>query len=366
MDRKSASASQKSLADVRAPSARSRSTLLTDSLQSERRTSPGPPLPPKTPENLPPGLRYSATVPSLSPNVPLPARSASQPLPPLTNTEKLSAAPPLRQLAVTQPTIQKPAGQVWEDLISLQEPSQSSSLPLQYSPAAPVTPFPSQPQVPIQQQPATPGNVPNPFMHLSLCQVHATVPLVPSPISVSTPGARFPFAPSAPLSSPALHLGSTNPFNQAFSPASASVNGIFPTSSNSLSSSPMPVLMAMSTPTTPSVQPIMPLPTGSLVQTQPLGYFPSQTRTPTPALSFSSTPFVPGLAPNPFTPPGAAQVPLSAGVAANPFSAMQMGQAVFADPTSQTAAVSSPQQQQQLGLMHGFNAWAGQGVQGTF
>ena len=366
MDRKSGSASQH-MANLRATPAvpRPRSTLPTDSVQIERNTSPGPPLPPKTPENLPSRLRPLATIPSLSHNAPPPTRFISHALPPLTISDKLTVAPPLRQPAVAQPSIQKPAGQVWEDLISLQGPSQSSSLPLQYSP---VSPFPSQPQVPVQQQPTMLGNPSNPFMHLSLGQANATASLAASPISVSTPGPQFPFAPSAPLPSPALHLGATNPFNQ--SPFAASMNGTaFSTSSNPFSPSPMSVSVATSTPTTLSVQPVIALPIGGLLHTPPIPYVRSQTSTPAP--SFPPTPFGPtGPAPNPFAPvntPG--QMPLSASGATNPFSAMQMGQVGFSGVTQTTfgtTAFLNQQQQQQLLGPNGFGGWAGQGAQGAF
>jgi stromal membrane-associated protein len=370
MDRKSGLASQHLMANLRAAPAvpRPRSTPPINSVQIERQTSPGPPLPPKTPENLPSRLRPLATTPSLSQNAPPPTRSISHPLPPLTISDKFTVVPPLRHPAAAQPSIQKPAGQVWEDLISLQGPSQSSSLPLQYSPVSPMTPFPSQPQVPVQQHPTTLGNASNPFMHLSLGQANATASLVASPISVSTPGPQFPFVPSAPLPSPALHLGATNPFNQ--SPFAASMNGTaFSTSSNPFSSSPMSVSIATFT---PSAQPVMALPTGGLLHTPPIPYVPSQTSAPTPTLSFPPTPFGPaGPAPNPFAPvsfPG--QMPLSASGATNPFSAMQMGQAGFSGVTPQatfrtTAFLSQQQQQQPLGP-NGFGGWAGQGAQGSF
>ena len=366
MGRKSGSASQHLKADLRTASAvpRPRSTPLTDSVHIVRQTSPGPPLPPKTPENLPSRLRPLATIPSLSHNAPPPTRSISQPLPPLTISDKLTVAPPLRQSTATQPSIQKPAGQVWEDLISLQAPSQSSSLPLQYSP---VSPFPSQPQVPVQQQLTTFGNAPNPFMNLSLGHTNAN-----SPISVSITGPQFPFVPSAPLSSPALHLGATNPFNQAFG---SNVNGTaFSTRSNPFSSAPMSVPMTRSMPTTPSAQPIMPLPTGAMLHTPPVPYVPLQTSAPAPSPSFPPMPFgPPGPAQNPFAPVSApGHVPFSAGGATNPFSAMQMGQASFSAGTPQTTfgttAFLSQQQQQQQQLLgpNGFGGWAGHGAQGTF
>lgn len=369
MDRKSGIASQHLSAEPRGASLRSRSTPLTDAATIERRASPGPPPPPKTPENLPPGLRYSLTVPSLMTLAQPPARSVSQPLPLWSNAEKLSAAPALRHSAATQPSMQKPAGQVWDDLISLQGPSQSSSLPLQYSPTAPIGPFPSQPQVLAPQQPGTPGiNAPNPFLNLSLGQTHATAPLVTSPVSISTPAQQFLFAPQAPLSSPAIHLGATNPFNQAFAAHAASMNGTsFPTSTNPFSSA-----MTLSAPATPLVQPVMGLPTGpgAMLPTPPLGYITSQPTASTPALSFSPAPFsVPanttGLVQHPFTP----QVPLTTGVSTNPFAAMQMGQVAFMGTTPPTASgvLGAQQAQQQPHPSQlGFGAWAGQGVQRTF
>lgn len=344
---------------------RPRSTPLTDAAQIERKTSPGPPLPPKTPENLPSRLRSLATMPSHSP---LPTQSFSQPLPPVVNSDKLAAPPLLRQPVATQPSVQTPVGQVWEDLISLQGPSQSSSLPLQYSPVSPIASFPSQSQVPIQQQPTRLSSASNPFTKLSLGQADATTPLVASPISILTSGAQLPFATSAPLSSPALHLSATNPFNQA--PLPASTNGTaFSTSTNPFSSSPMSMSMTTSTTSTSSVQPVMGLPTGALLHTPPLPYVTSQTSTP--ALSFPPTPFAigpapPGLAQNPFAPMAApGQMPLAASGAMTPFSAMQMGQEGFSGAAPQTTFGTTAflsQQQQQLGP-NGFSGW---GAQKTF
>lgn len=381
MDRKSGTNSQQPVANPPATSIvpRSRTVPLTDSAHTQRETSPGPPPPPKTPQNLPPRLHLSTTIPSLAHIAPPPTRSASQPLLPPTNSDKITAAPQLKQPAATQPSVQKPAGQVWEDLISLQGPTQSSSLPLQYSPMEPTTSFPFQPQVPVQQ-PTTPGNAPNPFLHLSLGQVNATTPLVATPLSASTPGPQFPFVPSAPLSTPALHVGATNPFNQTplLSSPAGSVNGTtFPTSSNPFSSSSIPVSMAISTPTTP----------GAPLHTPPLSYVTSQTFTPAPALSFHPAPFAAtpspataGLTQYPFAPASApGQIPLSANGATNPFSTMQIGQAGFSGTTpqtpfgttvflsqQQTQQVHPQQRQQQMGPVHGFGGWAGQGAQGTF
>ncbi|KAF8128922.1 putative GTPase activating protein for Arf-domain-containing protein [Boletus edulis] len=349
MDRKLSPPSQHLMAASAV--ARPRSTPLTDSTKIERKTSPGPPLPPKTPENLPSKLRSLATIPSH--NVP-PTRSFSQPLPQLTDSDKLTAVPPLRRPGATQSSVQKPAGQVWEDLISLQEPSQSSSLPLQYSPASPFSPFPFQPQLPVQQRPTTLGNAPNPFLNLSLGQTNATASFVASPMAVSTPGPQFPFAPS-----PAFY-GTTNPFNQA--PLATSVNGAaFPTNSNPFSSSSLSMSMATSTPATPSVQPVMALPTGALLHTPPLSFGASQISTPA---HFGTGPGTVSLVQNPFAPVGApGQVHLSTSGAPNPFSAMQMGQAGFLQPSPQPAFGTTPflnhhqQQQRQPGL-HGFGGWA--------
>lgn len=369
MDGKSGSTSRHLMADPRAASAvpPPRLTPLTDSAQIERKTSPGPPLPPKTPENLPSRFRPSATPPSLSHSAP--TRSVSQPLPSSTYSDKLTASLPLKRPAATQPSIQKPAGQVWEDLVSLQGPSQSSSLPLQYGPVSPIISFPSQLQVPVQQQSTTLRSSPNPFMNLSLSQANMTTPPVASPISASIPGPQFPFATSAPLSSPALYLGTTNPFNQAFAANGTSF------STNPFSSSPMSVSVAMSAPTTPSMQPVMTPPTTALLQTPPFPYVPSRTSTPAPAMSFPPTPFVgpptAGLPQNPFSPVGApGQIPHSVSGATNPFSGMQMGRADFSGATPQTAFgttsfLSQQQQQHQLGP-NTLGGWAGQGAQGTF
>lgn len=359
MRRKSGPTSQHLTADSRiaftAP--RRLSTPPTDSLQPERKASPGPPLPPKTPENLPSSLR-----PLGSHNFALP-RSFSQPLPPLTNSDKLTAAPPLRQHAATQPSVQKPAGNVWDDLISLQEPSQSSSLPLQYSPVSPGVSFPSQPQPSVQQPPPTLGNAPNPFFNLSLGQASVNTPVIASQVPISAPGPQYPFAHSAPLPSPGLHFGATNPFNHGPLPASAT-GTTFAVGSNPFSAAPMGMSMAASAPATPaaSAQQMMALGMG-LLHTPPLPYVTSHASTP-------------GLAPNPFAPaavgapPG--QVPVtSAGGGTNPFSAMQMGQGGFSGtgtPQSAfgtTAFLSQQQQQQQLQL-GGFNGWAGRGAHGTF
>ena len=85
-------------------------------------------------------------------------------------------------------------------------------------------------------------------------------------------------------------------------------------------------------------------------------------------LAFSPAPFAPvpaaasaGLPRNPFTPQMGvpAHVPLSGGVATNPFSMMQVGQGEF-------PGMVLGEQQQPLGSTHGFSAWAGPGAQGTF
>ncbi|KAG9313719.1 putative GTPase activating protein for Arf-domain-containing protein [Chiua virens] len=332
MDRKYGSTTQAACTAVQ-----SHSAPFINSAQTERKASPGPPLPPKTPENLPKGLRYSSAIPSLSQSALSPTRSVSQPLPSLTASEKLYAAAPLKQPAATQSTIQKPSGPVWDDLISLQGPSQSS-LPLQYSPIASLPP---QQSITVQQPPVT---APNPFMKLSLGQDPVTAPLVASQLSPSTPGLQFPLTHPAPLSSPALHLGAINPFNQmqALLSQTASLNNTsFPTNSNPFFP-PMPVA-SLSAPATPSMQPIAALPTGPPFLTPPVSYIPSQASTPAPTTPFiPAAPPTPGIAPNPFTPMGSQrQMPLSASGTKNPFSAMQMGQTGFSGASSSTGVWSA-------------------------
>ncbi|KAI6014468.1 hypothetical protein PISMIDRAFT_36752, partial [Pisolithus microcarpus 441] len=116
---------------------RSRSTPSSrEAAPVERETSPAPPPPPeKTPENMPNRMFSSTASSSVSPSFPRyaapPARAVSQPL--------LSSA---SGALTTKPTIPSKGG-VWDELISLQDPAQNSSLPLQYqlSPHSPSAPL---------------------------------------------------------------------------------------------------------------------------------------------------------------------------------------------------------------------------------
>ncbi|KAF9224689.1 ArfGap-domain-containing protein [Gyrodon lividus] len=195
------------------------STPIADPSLIERKTSPAPPPPPaKTPQNMPPKLYTSGSIPSsLLSNVPPPTRSASQPLPSDVNSKQQAAAAPASvQPGAAQPSVPRALGsRVWDDLISLQGPTQTSSLPLQYQSHTPTIHMTSLPPQPQHARPHPTLNVPqDSFVHMPLNQ-HAPAHLVSSPMALSpTAQLALPLRPSTPLASPALHLGAVNPFMQ--------------------------------------------------------------------------------------------------------------------------------------------------------
>ncbi|KIJ16285.1 hypothetical protein PAXINDRAFT_168446, partial [Paxillus involutus ATCC 200175] len=120
------------------------STPITDPGAIHLKNSPAPPPPPsKTPQHMLPKLYTSGSMPSsLSHNAPPPMRSVSQPLPSHANLRQQAAVAPASAQPATQPSTPMPLGnQVWNDLISLQGPAQSSSLPLQYQSHSPSVPM---------------------------------------------------------------------------------------------------------------------------------------------------------------------------------------------------------------------------------
>ncbi|KAF9242264.1 putative GTPase activating protein for Arf-domain-containing protein [Melanogaster broomeanus] len=312
-----------------------------------RKTSPiPPPLPAKTPQNMPSKLNTSGSMPS-SPlhNTPLPMRSA-QPLPSYVNLKQPAAAP---APASAQPSM--PRHQVWDDLISLQDSSHSPSLPLQYQPPSLSIPMssPHQPQQP-RFHPAL--NVPpNPFANITLSQ-HSPTQII-TPLTLS-PTIQPPFGPSTPLASPSIHLGSSNPFSH-------------------------PQFTGMSPGAHVTACPANPFPS-------PLGMQHTQAAQPaqvqgslTPTLALS-----PG-APPPFSAAGPSQAPFPIGAEAHsPFSAiaqtpfslsalpMQQSQQLFSAASPHPAfdatpflSQQQPQQQQHMSTTP-FCGWPGQGGQGGY
>lgn len=187
------------------PPARSSSNTLVErpvstSATGQRRPSPAPP--PVPAKNFPSGrgIEASNVVTGALHSGPTPAkttRSISQPV----STPGSSA--PIHKL---------PGNQVWDDLISLQVPSQSSSLPLQYQPqdfSSPPSSLPSQLHaVPLAHP--TFHVSPNPFSTLQGSHMMpSSMPSMSSPTSV-TPMPIVASGPS-PISSP------QTPFQQPFS-----------------------------------------------------------------------------------------------------------------------------------------------------
>ncbi|KIM64665.1 hypothetical protein SCLCIDRAFT_15206 [Scleroderma citrinum Foug A] len=350
-----------------------------DSTTIERTTSPVPPPPPeKTPQNMPGGLRGAYPVSSLSPTsssryVSPPTRVASQPLP-------FSS----QNVNVTGTLAESSKGGVWDELISLQGPTQNSSLPLQfqpYTPSAPVAPLPSsvapltmsftgipsssQTQLTQQSFPTL-----NPLANMNMTGMAATTG---NPFGTTTSMSNI-----SPLSTPSINLtaasANTNPFTQQMtntglltpsflptSPMSTFPTGAaFPSSMGSFSSpvgasgiaTPAQGLSPFRSYTLPSVVP------------NPTGVF-----SPQPQLSSPSIAAVPGTisaphTPSPFSTPFVAggtlpsqQQPYTASPQATfgttPFLQQQ---AQYQSPVQ-----LQPQQQQMFGQNGQFGGWQGQG-----
>ncbi|KAJ6590949.1 hypothetical protein DFH09DRAFT_1138168 [Mycena vulgaris] len=140
-----------------------RSTLVASKLGPSRSASSVPPRRPSpSPGNSNSGPSVTSSV-STSPSVPpvrsnttvpppnmAPTRSFSQPLP-ASQPQQTPVSQPLQQIRPQQQ--QQPAGGVWNDLISLQGPASSSSLPLQFQASAPLQGFGRQPMMNTGYQP---------------------------------------------------------------------------------------------------------------------------------------------------------------------------------------------------------------------
>ncbi|KAI6015266.1 hypothetical protein F5J12DRAFT_523718 [Pisolithus orientalis] len=265
-----------------------------------RKGSPVPPPPPeKTPENMPsrifsfaagssasPSLS-SATIPTRSPTFPQhtapPTRAVSQPLPSSANA-----------LLGTKPTVPN-KGEVWDELISLQDSAQNSSLPLQYqslshSPSAPLSSLPTAASSMIMSPTGVPQSrtfptldmPPNPFVNMNVTGVGVTA---------GNPFNTTAMAAAAPLGTPSINFPTmntnTNPFTGAslFTPTSLPASPIFPLTNGAAC--------------TPSPNPF-PLGYGSVggVGTGPIG-----TGMTNPQQSFGTSlfmgPLTPSLVPNP-------------------------------------------------------------------
>ncbi|KAL4076712.1 putative GTPase activating protein for Arf-domain-containing protein [Scleroderma yunnanense] len=233
--------------------------LSTDSTSIERRTSPVPPPPPeKTPQNMPSRMLSAAgtyTSPSLSPSSTLSrhispqTRAVSQPLP--FSSQNANVTP--------NPTSSGKSG-IWDELISLQGPTQNSSLPLQFqshSPSTPITPLqtsvapltmsptgiPSLPQTQLPSQ-SLPTLVTNPFTNFNMASATVTTGnpfgAMTSMGGVATPsinltaagGTMNPFTPQM------TGVGLFSPSFLPTSPASTLTNNSsFPTSTSPFTSS---------------------------------------------------------------------------------------------------------------------------------
>ncbi|KAI6002035.1 hypothetical protein EDD15DRAFT_1573978 [Pisolithus albus] len=337
-----------------------------------RENSPAPPpLPEKTPENMPNRMFSSTASSSVSPSFPQytapPARAVSQPLP-------SSASGAL----TTKPTIPSKGG-VWDELISLQDPAQNSSLPLQYqpsshSPSAPLSSLPitapsatmtpaglPQPQtLPMLDMP------PNPFVNMNLTGA-----------GVST-GYHFNTA-AGPLGTPSINLPAANmnanPFTGAslFTPPSLTASPTSPlTNGTACNASPSPfppgfgsvggsgtgpyIGTAMTNPQLPFGNPslIGPL-TPSLVP-HPTGLFSPQPQTP--ALSTRS--FLGGTVSAPHTPSPYSTPFMTSGTSPQQRQPFEMSSPSFLQPKMQFQSPTSPHiQQQAFGHHDSFSGWRG-------
>ncbi|KAH7882891.1 hypothetical protein F5I97DRAFT_145767 [Phlebopus sp. FC_14] len=311
-------------------SARPQSIPITESLPTERKTSPTPPPPPaKTLENMP-GKLYAPSV-SKSQNSILP-RSVSQPLP--SNTGSRS-----------QP-ISKPSGsQVWDDLISLDGSPQSSSLPLQYqshSPSIPTASLPLPSQTSVAQSLPALSISPNPYTSISLSQGLASqMPPVNSPMAVSPGGNPFKRNMTT-LGTPSV--GSSNPFNQQFPgfssvPSAPVTTGGFPTAVNLF-----PSMVGESGTTMGTSQSFMPHGLGMM--------FPPQPQHQQPQLQYSAQPPLSAAPQAPFS--TIPQSPFSSAVQ-QPFltgtSFLQRSQQLQSDAQSQQL------QQQHFGVYLSLSRW---------
>ncbi|KAH7929302.1 ArfGap-domain-containing protein [Leucogyrophana mollusca] len=140
---------------------RPRSTPIPEDASTQGQPPPPPEKP--TPSTLGRGSLYpSRSIPSNLAQSGSSSRSVSQPVPPPTGAQ------------LSQTPLAKPPGQVWDDLVSLQTASQSSSLPLQYQPQTVVPSLSTQPLSVPQSQPSI------------------SIPANPYANPAITPGSSFP------------------------------------------------------------------------------------------------------------------------------------------------------------------------------
>ncbi|EGO00991.1 hypothetical protein SERLA73DRAFT_179008 [Serpula lacrymans var. lacrymans S7.3] len=213
-------------------SSRPKSTPVPDPAITHRNISSAPALPAKPVEakNVAYGSLTSASNIQAKPfqaNTMQPTRSISQPLPSQANALSSQVPPP--------PSSQS---QVWNDLISLQTPAQTSSLPLQYqAPSVSHISIPIPSQQPSYSLGATSSL--NPYSNISIVpgtsitqMPHMSSPIALSPsnvgpgigfqsglstgsvVPVHVPGANNPFQQQPPgFSHMSAHSNLTNPFN---------------------------------------------------------------------------------------------------------------------------------------------------------
>ncbi|KAI6132948.1 ArfGap-domain-containing protein [Pisolithus croceorrhizus] len=329
----------------------------------ERKTSPTPPpLPEKTPENMPSRIFSSAAGSSLSPSLPSatfpqhstpPARAVSQPLPSSANGA-----------LATKPTVPSKGG-VWDELISLQGPAQNSSLPLQYQPSShsPMAPLSSLP-TPASSAIMTPTGLPqprtfptldmppNPFVNMSVTGAGvstgyhfntAAAPLGTPTINLPTVNTNMnPFTGASLFTSSSLTNGATciaspNPFSLGFGSASGVGTGM----TNPPQSFGNPSLLG---PLTPSLVP------------HPTGLFSPQPQTP----ALSTLPFSGGAISAPPTPSPYSTPFMTSGTLPQQRQPFERSSPSFLQPQMQFQSPTDPQTQQQAFGHNGlFSGWWG-------
>ncbi|KAG6329755.1 hypothetical protein ID866_9335 [Astraeus odoratus] len=357
--------------------------ISTSAATIERKTSPAPPpLPEKTPQNMPRGIFSSGTgtLPHSS-SVPVPAASSSV----------LSRPVSQRACAASQPlpsnsqTANSGKGGVWDELISLQGPTQNSSLPLQfqssYSPSVSVSPLPtSAPSLAMTPTGMSSLQTRVPMQSIDIPQNPFFNPVAGSMVGTTAAATTGLYTPGATLATANV---STNPFGQQVgfvnqslfpsSPVSTHPTGTaFPISSSPFPSPGMGIGTAspdaLAIGMTPAQQPVgynlFQAHSTPLLSPNPTGVF-----SPQGQLSAASTTSVPGGVPAPHT-PSPFSTPFLTGSALpqqqQPFPASpqsMFGTTPFVQ--QQQSPFQSPMhlqpQQQMFAQNSSFNGWQGQG-----
>ena len=329
-----------------------------DPTPMERRTSPPPPPPPeKTPQNMPSRmLSATGTYTTLSSPTPLsrhvspPTRAVSQPL-------------PFSSQSINTPS----KGGVWDELISLQAPTQNSSLPLQFQSHSPLPPTPV---APLVMSPTGMPPLSQPFL--------TSNPLANMNMTASPFGTAPAMSNVSPLGTPSISLTAANAHTNPFAQQMA-VTGTGLLTPASLPTSPASTLATgantfpfsagpFGPPAIPAPQPLGLSPFGShTIPSHPTGVF---SPSPQPQLSPSMVPVSGTISaphtPSPFSTPFVAgstlpsqQQPYATSAqgafGTTPFLQQQM------QYQRQSPVQLQPQQQQMFGQSGQFGGWQGQG-----